>query len=425
MRTVAHLPYDVLLDIFTHLSSHDLVHLLCTCRTLYNLVGDEGTWRSLSAPYGLRDISYFGGRSWYTIYTRLLHTYGPMMGIWAGDHPYTGGIIELTLQPGDPKTPGGIVVDMWRFRILQPEDLDGPEMPELPAYTRLARIDFTTTQTLYQAPTFTCCCDKHAPPHRAWLHYWSHSFQGFHLHARQGTFPHPDFPGEPLHPWIDDARYPRLSHLPSRETYQATHLRPRPRVPIVYTAPSPYRKPPALSMSCALGCIERTRPFLGFEDISQSLPRFYPLRLHAPAYIVPTSPEWQPQSLTGVWLGSHGPHGTECLFVEWVGHSGELRAWKITGDENVPRGALSWQADLKSPYRLSEAHRALCAGCLGGALEGYRLYPTSGTISGRGFMPHHRDTVTAILAIGPEPPLRVIWIDEGVASAYIRYSRRV
>ena len=124
IRTIVDLPFDILFDIFLLLPSRDLVNLLCCCRNLYALVNQESIWRNFSALYGLHDITHFGGRSWFTVYTRLLHPYGPMLGLWAGDHAFTGGMLDVRLHAGDDKLAGGIHVDMWQFRLLQPEDLD-------------------------------------------------------------------------------------------------------------------------------------------------------------------------------------------------------------------------------------------------------------------------------------------------------------
>ncbi|KAH9848838.1 hypothetical protein C2E23DRAFT_870950 [Lenzites betulinus] len=405
-RSVVHLPYDILVDILLLLQAPDLVSLLCSCRAFHALVNDQSTWRSLSIRYGLQNIEHFGGRSWYTIYTRLLHTYGPMLGLWAGDHPYTGRVIETR----------GIVVEMWRFRVPQPEDPDGPEMAELPTYTKLATVDFTATKTPYGLPTVKCCCDKRRASHRAWFELMSPSRSGFFLHTRRGQYPHPDFPSTECSSWVDGYRYPRLPHTTSSDVDQAPLLPPHPRIPMVYTAPTPHCKPAAVILFCDQGCIDRARPFLGFEDISESRPRFYPLRHAVAVHIDPISSDWTPASLEGVWLGSHGPHGTECLYLDVVGHSATLRAWKITGDENVPRGALSWRANVESPLVLVGARREFVEGC--------RFFEGAGITSGRGYMPHQRDSSPVILAVCPNGLLRVVWVEVEEDSAYIRYTRR-
>ncbi|KAL7283816.1 hypothetical protein ACG7TL_003256 [Trametes sanguinea] len=385
LRSIEHLPFDVLLHIIDNITAEDLVHLLCTCRTLYALVGDETVWRSLAGRYGLHDNTRFDGRPWYIIYTRLVHTYGPMLGLWAGDHPYTGNVIEILWDNGNSSPPGGIAVDMWCFRSLEPEEFDGPEMPEPPRYRRLAKIEFAETSTPYGPPTMFCRCNSRVDIHRALFTFLSPTLQGFHLQTRQGRYAHPDFPSADSHAWVNDARYPRLTCLRSSHVDQTHIVRPHPRVPTVYAAPTSYIKPHAISLTCTFGCIDRARPFLGFENINPSLPRFYPLRHETRPWVGPDSPEWSARVLEGLWLGSHGPHGTEVLYMEWIRPSTTLRAWKITGDENVPRGALSWQADMEAEALLNQSERALCARSLGD-LEAYCLFSGTGTFSGRGFM---------------------------------------
>ena len=48
----------------------------------------------------------------------------------------------------------------------------------------------------------------------------------------------------------------------------------------------------------------------------------------------------------GVWVGSYGSHGLEFLLISFVVDINmvRLRASKITGDINVPRGVVTWQA---------------------------------------------------------------------------------
>ncbi|KAI9069074.1 hypothetical protein FKP32DRAFT_1560422 [Trametes sanguinea] len=420
---IERLPFDVLLQIFDNIPAEDLVHLLCTCRALYSLAGDETVWRSLSSRYGLHDNTHFDGRTWYIIYTRLLHTYGPMLGLWAGDHPYTGNVIEILLDSGNSDTPGGIVVDMWCFRSLDPEEFGGPEMPEPPVYRRLARIDFAETSTRYGPPTMCCHCDSRVGTHRGLLTLLSPTVQGFYLLTRQGRYPHPDFPSADSHAWVNDAQYPRLTCLPSPHVDQGRGVRPHPRVPTVYAAHTSYLKPHAVSLTCDLGCMDRARPFLGFENISPSLPRFYPLRRATHPWVDPDSPEWDPRVLEGLWLGSHGPHGTEVLYMERMERPALLRAWKITGDENVPRGALSWQANVEAQARLSQSERAVCAQCLGD-LGAFKLFSGTGTFSGRGFMPHQLHIPSIVLAVGSEPLLRVVWVEAEEVSAYMRHAAR-
>ena len=387
-NTIARLPYDVLLHILRSLSSVDLVHLLSCSRSLYALVHEESIWRSLSALYSLHDIQYFGGRSWYTIYTRMLRPYGPLLGLWAGDHPYTGGVLDVRLHPGDRHTPGGIVIEMWQFRLLQPEDLDEPEVPEPPIHIPLVRIDFSIASTPPESPFVRCCCNRRSvsPPHSASIEVLEATNQGHFLRTRHGSYSHPDFPSSQSHGWLDESRYPLLRCRASPvedQTPQVSQLRPR--IPMVFAAPTTYRKPKAISIRCRHGCVDRIRPFLGFDRMVSSPPRYYPVRLDVHPEIHPASPNWHPRLLMGLWFGSHGPHGTECLYFDWNSSSSILRAWKITGDENVPRGALSWEVDTATPYPMSQVPP--CALEYGiDDLTRFRLFGGTGTISARGHL---------------------------------------
>ena len=114
-------------------------------------------------------------------------------------------------------------------------------------------------------------------------------------------------------------------------------------------------------------------------------PRYYPLRAPAREGVDPAASEWTPDSLEGLWLGDYGPHGTECLFVEHDAAEAMVRAWKITGDENVPRGALSWEANMGKTCPPSALPP--CAGEEGiGDLTAHRLFEGTGVISARGFL---------------------------------------
>lgn len=49
-------------------------------------------------------------------------------------------------------------------------------------------------------------------------------------------------------------------------------------------------------------------------------------------------------NLEGLWVGKYGSHGYEMINVTYVGDT--LIAFKVTGDKNVPRGEITFQADL-------------------------------------------------------------------------------
>mmetsp|Transcript_15143 Transcript_15143/g.31303 ORF Transcript_15143/g.31303 Transcript_15143/m.31303 type:complete len:409 (-) Transcript_15143:139-1365(-) len=54
-------------------------------------------------------------------------------------------------------------------------------------------------------------------------------------------------------------------------------------------------------------------------------------------------------NLEGLWIGKYGQHGYEMINVTYQGDL--LVAYKVTGDKNVPRGEITFQADLDPLHR--------------------------------------------------------------------------
>ena len=55
-----------------------------------------------------------------------------------------------------------------------------------------------------------------------------------------------------------------------------------------------------------------------------------------------SSPSLQPQ-LVGEWIGKYHGHFEEVIRIDL--HDGKWVATKITGDENVPAGEITWRVD--------------------------------------------------------------------------------
>lgn len=49
-------------------------------------------------------------------------------------------------------------------------------------------------------------------------------------------------------------------------------------------------------------------------------------------------------NLEGLWVGKYGDHGYEMINITYVGDT--ILAFKVTGDQNVPKGELSFSVDL-------------------------------------------------------------------------------
>mmetsp|Transcript_6978 Transcript_6978/g.14293 ORF Transcript_6978/g.14293 Transcript_6978/m.14293 type:complete len:407 (+) Transcript_6978:400-1620(+) len=60
-------------------------------------------------------------------------------------------------------------------------------------------------------------------------------------------------------------------------------------------------------------------------------------------------------NLEGLWVGKYGSHGYELINVTYVDDT--LIATKVTGDKNVPRGEITFQADLNPMRHLEQANK--------------------------------------------------------------------
>lgn len=62
-------------------------------------------------------------------------------------------------------------------------------------------------------------------------------------------------------------------------------------------------------------------------------------------------------NLEGLWVGKYGSNGYEMINVTYYGDL--LVATKVTGDKNVPRGKVTFQADLNPLHRTKREHEKL------------------------------------------------------------------
>ena len=402
--SIAGLPYDVLQCVFAHISAVDVLSFISSSRKLYyTLIDDDTTWRRFCVPYGISDTSAFLGRSFRLIYGRLLHRYGPLLGLWCSDYPFKGNIIEFRLLPDDRLRMGEptIVGDVWSF----PVDAGSPH-PHFPSYTEFVQIGFTPRKKI----TPKTANDVHVSWHLhsdgdagflvrngmlpPWLRVDGDSRMGtpsLHVIAPSNTtlelsdylqhpLHSPEFPESTSTAWYDAERgVPRLRQegvppvLTQRRWFQSGDVH------YVEGAPKPASIaifPPPLDGLSAIRLPDLHNPMHPLSSpYSVIIPRYYPLRTTVQEGEDPTSSQWRPESLVGLWLGDYGPHGTECLFLEHDAVDSMVRAWKITGDVNVPRGACTWHAFLReeAPWTDSSGREM-------------RAYSGEGRIAQHGFM---------------------------------------
>ncbi|CAL1705786.1 unnamed protein product [Somion occarium] len=458
-RNAKSLPYDVLLDLFTFLDATDIVNFLSSSKLLYSHILDETIWRKLSARYGVRDLSIFGGHTWYDVYTCLLHTYGPLLGLWANDYPFRGNIMECRINV-DRKW-YGIICEVWKFPAGN--DLpDNDRDPSLPSYHESFRIVLTregidasgtgcrTRIQWYphsqQGVSFDDM-DRHQTPS---LHLLSPTNQATFVHIGEniailagGEHPRmtgrlPDFPGTET-VWYEHSREcPRMPQEPSFECLDSREFlsqSARTRASYMYSARVAHTFPPALSIyphpdrgdPLRLHTPQLPRILLDLRGTStgdggSNVPvrnRYYPLR--SPVREAPTTDvgasDWDPTVLEGIWLGGYGAHGTEVLFLEWSSEGKEVRAWKVTGDVNVPRGAISWRFEVAEdqPDILANAFEEL---------HPRALYRGVGTISSFGFLPGEQAETPLYVALMDWDDIRVRWPELLSTSRFRRYKGR-
>ena len=373
---VLDLPYDVLQHIFAHATPVDTLRFIsCSRKLYYSLIDDDSTWRRFCAPYGIEDTGSFSRRSFRTIYGRLLHPYGPLLGFWCSDYPFKGNIIQFRLLPDNWQRNGESIIcgDVWKFAT---ESIHPP--PHHPAYIEFIQIGFTPL-------------DKATPDtiNDVRISWHIRTRQDFGFSANNG-------PSVQYHMDGDERSQPSLHVIaPNTLTVQLTNFFARPvfspEFPPSLTAPwydtertvprlpqeepPPIVLPPVWPFRHTVGDVRYVESAMKPASISffppananaadytlllhapmhplsgpfaAVRPRYYPLRTVGRVNVDPHARDWSAGSLEGLWLGDYGPHGTECVFIEHDAAAAQLRAWKITGDPNVPRGVCTWQAYLQ------------------------------------------------------------------------------
>ncbi|KZT69868.1 hypothetical protein DAEQUDRAFT_756765 [Daedalea quercina L-15889] len=426
-------PYDIIIEILTSLPAADVVHLLSTSRTLRSYYNDEQIWRILSRQFGVTDTASFNNRPFRIIYTCLLYKYGPLLGLWAGDHAFSGHVLEFRLDQGSELSESCIIGEFWRFRRPQIFHMDIDKPPEQPRYIPTIRIGFAPGT---DAVRITCCAPANGAQintHQAHIHHVEQTTNGVFLggDSFMALLQHPDFPRSTDATWLDRRRPPiplstMTAPTPSRRSFGV--INPLfglawQFVMSVHLGNTDVVKPRAISLSCDADCVELEFPTLSIRVDNSVTPRYYPLRGEVRQGLDGWAEEWSPASLVGLWLGWYGPHGTECLFIDWNEENETLTGIKLTGDENVPRGVPSWEVSAKLPYHLSTEEEMLCAQILGDRVA-CRKYRGTGTTSGAGFLPSEHGHPPILLAITGPDELGVIWLDGGFMLQNMRYTGR-
>ncbi|CDO69131.1 hypothetical protein BN946_scf185042.g33 [Trametes cinnabarina] len=430
------LPFDIVHELLDFASIIDVVSLCNTCKALRAHLKNESIWKRACAPYGLQDLSRFGGRSAYTIYTQLLRPYASLLGIWANDWPFYGRMLEFRLSPGDEDEQGGIIGELWTFSSRSP-----PDSPTPPIYTRVLKLSFEDndlpqselSENPLDAPeasavNLVCVADGPHSRHRATLVRLSETPLGKFVQYYRRRVNLPDFPPH-ISPWYDTGRgLPRIPEVPETTDHhrELIKLYPAARLPAVFVAPTAVTKPPAISIVCGVPpsqhiCRTLHAPPLAFPTLDDRAPRYYPLRSCILAGIDPASDRWSVDNLDGIWYGSYGPNGTECIYLAHDEEHGTVEATKITGDLHVPRGCVSWIVHLPLDNQMPTLQGYWTSVRSDGVMPN-RLLMGHGTIAGRGFT--DMAIVELMAGVVSADQIDIFWAELHEFRTYKRYKGR-
>ncbi|KIP07837.1 hypothetical protein PHLGIDRAFT_35277 [Phlebiopsis gigantea 11061_1 CR5-6] len=455
------LPYDILRILVRLVSAADIAQLFSTCRKLYSYMKDEAIWRELCAHYGVATRDMFPDATFFEIYSGILHKYGPLLGLWASDHPYFGSIVEFRLDVSAHCISG----ELWQFYIPPRTRAaliafatmsDSPnDEPSLPKPCRLLTITLPSTPTPRRAHLLWHI-DHSIPLHNNYdgavptLRVLSQTDESLYICDNSGDASRlPEFPDPHNRPWYDSDRgLPRLKVEPAPTSCTQDPLLVQSHLVFVYMARTEAMKPAAISICPSVlypidvfapheplltGTFEDSRTI----DISKPHPadaepifhrRFYPLRLPAIAGCDPSDEDWRPSCLEGLWLGTYRTHETEVLYVYVDELEREVRAMKITGNVNIPRGAITWSFRLDNRVRPHDLpldnQKAQLA--FGGELARMMMYRGTGSTSATGYAEEDREEVNIFVGIVGPDEIRINWygMDGRYTPRYLRYKGR-
>lgn len=373
------LPCSIALNLLAYSEPEDIYNLLNTCNALRCHLYDEDLCRELCARYGILkrsnpepEVSF----TWSEIYRCLLHKYRRLLGLWASDFPYQGGILEFRVSNSfsivgrqwcfDSKIKNPYAVDCW---INLRRDSEGRCYSKLEPYnvrllpTPIKNNIFLASKEVKYATSGAKCGGL--------------------------TIEMPDFPSKRA-PWYDADR--PLPPISNQINFTPSSSRSLTREEIasksfIYPV-SGSRTPPALSIRYLYPDYTRVLSFGDYklhdfrffltDDKGDNFnrDRYYPLRNPPIPSFLPFnspigSPAWDPQCLEGLWIG-HYAESRQVLYLEWAASSREVKAWKVTGDMSIPRGLVGWHFNIDQQLpKIKEGSSVFYAGKESVALPGF------------------------------------------------------
>ncbi|TCD65930.1 hypothetical protein EIP91_001998 [Steccherinum ochraceum] len=479
------IPFELVLQILSFLACDDILSFFATCRSYRQLMSNESVWHELCGRFGVHDLAPFRlhdpNRTFKTVYTELLHAYGPLLGIWASNYPFVGNVIEFRVVAKEQNAGWeGIVGEVWHFPRDVGDSMSAPSAPDYHEFLRielLSSVDSGTNGRLTRFLWKWHNTDEDGLPTTGTMLANpsdnplilngpnEHQFYVFDSREPDSVSMHPEFP--PLHLRADTPSHPRVKFRDMKSF--TVHMATPQALPtgLLYVAPAssfvsaepetmPAIVPHSLHLNLPPDSAESaliqsllSPPYLqdflgalgmvgfGFGDgaspPSSSLysGRYFPLKLPTPSRAAERSDHPDrgvpPRELTGLWLGFYETHGTEVLSLHYVEESGEIQAWKVTGDVHVPRGVVSWKFDTRLETRASDLLPNVLASLRADDITGQtpmQFYSGVGTLSTAGYIPSVREEDPLVAAIVNRNEIRIKWSVDDLALTYRRYPGR-
>ncbi|KAI0683717.1 hypothetical protein BC835DRAFT_1394238 [Cytidiella melzeri] len=370
MAGLTDFPNELVCVLCTYMLAVDVVNLFATCKRMHLFMPEEAVWRHFCASYGVHNPADLGGTTFFQVYSKILHIYGPLMGLWAGDHPYTGSLIEFRVDPERQ----AIVGEGWDLDAEYETIAQGP--PTLPAYVSTTAVISwrTISSETYEEEMWAQTDTDYFPT----VHVLSPTTTSTHLQYYKGITEQPLFPKDVTDAWFDSRRgLPRLVVEPSPVAHEDTAL-PSSVCPtlILLSLAGNHVRPMAFCIKSAPLYMDKREIAYPWRDIfyvtdddhrnlnTDSSPngvncsdgRYYPLRSDSRTGISPDDENWDPASLEGLWLGESNAYVTEVLWVAYCATTKVVSASKIIANDQcqIPRGVTLWQFDCEDVVRRSD-----------------------------------------------------------------------
>ncbi|XP_039988829.1 F-box only protein 31 isoform X3 [Xiphias gladius] len=292
-QSVAELPPELLVEIFSLLPGTALPSVALVCRKFRQILNTETIWRrrcirEFGMMEDLRKIEVVGVSS-RELYVKLLHPYRHILGLWQPDIGPYGGLLNVVVD--------GLFIIGWMY--LPPHD---PRVEDPMRRRPLFRIHMWETKKATVE-----CMYGHKGPHKGDIQ----TVKKDEFSTKCNQTDHHRMPGgrqEEFRTWLEEEWGRTLEEIFHEHMQELILMK------FIYT--SQYDN-----------CLTYRR-----------------------IYLPPTMPSDLLQP--GLFKGTYGSHGLEIVMLSFHGTS--ARATKLTGDPNVPAGQLTLDVDLSRPVVLPD-----------------------------------------------------------------------